>query len=244
MKNKFLIILPIFVLFSSCGMLISSALSSDNNCDIEIISDGEKNVAFIGVHHVGTELYYKDARQKLDSLRKDGYIIFYENVADKKNIDPKTKDTLDRKLRKLIGFNLLKSGYVDTVSNVLAGKYKLSGKIKIVNQTRKIVNIDTLIDRKVDLPNSKLIAEYEKLYGKVKLDDCDFKTPLTDKYNFSSKINKKFLNKVVLDFRNDFIVENIIKEKNNKIVLFYGDGHKKGIFQKLKLKNPNWKEVK
>ena len=90
-------------------------------------------------------------------------------------------------------------------------------------------------DFNADISLKDLITEYEDRYDEVELDNCDMETSFKNEYN-CSKSTKNDLSPIILDFRNQNIV-NLIKNSNDKkIVVIYGARHKKGIIKLMEEK--------
>ena len=115
-------------ILSSCFTKI--ALNSMGVFDKEVskkyISNGNKNLVFFEMHHVGKQEFYNDVKHDLDSLLGKGYILFFEGVGLNKPKDSLTMDTLFRKVRKITGMDMnalsKNNGYLDTINNKFAGK--------------------------------------------------------------------------------------------------------------------------
>jgi hypothetical protein len=209
---------------------------------INVLSSKSKNIAFIGMHHIGKKQFYNDVYRITDSLGKLGYISYYESVKDEK-FDSITI----KKFRKINGIYLSKDGYLDTITNKLVGKYKVHKDY--INQPK----IDVLISLesnpiKVDVPISKLISEFEAKEGEIRLDSCDVATSFNGNYNCQSyrKVNrekyKAFKNDYALKYRNKKLAEYIISSKDSKIIVIYGKKHYRGLLNELKILDSTWRE--
>jgi len=188
--KKPLILIIIFTL-TSCATIFNKRIIKklgveNEKTELKFIDSKEKEIIYIPIHHVGRKEYYNDIAHKVDSLQKLNYIVYYEGV-----IDDKEKDSLIRKksllkLRKIMGFFPQgQKGYLDTTTNVIAGKIKYKGKYKLINQPNyKKLKVDSLTSIRSDVSLTDLITDFEKNYGQIKLDSCDYKTGFKDKnYN-------------------------------------------------------------
>ncbi len=120
----------ILLITSSCvSLILNSALNDmgafDEKVKIDNLSNGNKEIAFINMHHIGRKEFFNDVSAKVDSLQEQNYLIFYESVIEDKNRDSLLKDENRRKIRKIIGF--IPEQHLDTVNNNVFGKYKYSG---------------------------------------------------------------------------------------------------------------------
>jgi hypothetical protein len=243
--KKSLILLMIFTV-TSCASIFSKRIIKNlgvenEKTELKSIGSKEKKILFIPIHHVGREEYYNDISNKVDSLQKLDYIVFYEGV-----IDDKEKDSLIRKknllkLRKIMGFFPQRNkGYLDTITNIIADKIKYKGEYKLINQPRHSeLKIDSLSSIRADVSLTELITEFEKNNGEIKLDNCDYKFSLKGE-KYECKKAKKSLRKIfereyVKDYRNKSLAEKIMNTKKNKILVIYGDAHYTGLWYELYL---------
>jgi len=144
------------------------------------------------------------------------------------------------KLRKLMGF--FSDKYLDTTTNIIAGKIKYKGNNKLLNQPKfNQLNVDSFTSIKTDVSLSELITEFEKKYSEIKLDDCDYMFSLEDK-NYKCKsanksLQKKFEKEYIQDYRNKHLANKIINSKKKKVLVVYGDTHYVGLYGEFLL-NP------
>jgi major membrane immunogen (membrane-anchored lipoprotein) len=242
---KKVLILLLFFLLTSCASIFSKRILKktgvfDAKSKVKTIKNKEKSIVFIPMHHIGRIAYYDDVANKIDSLQKLNYIVFYEGVNDQ------DKDSIIRrknllKLRKIMGFYPQgQKGYLDTTTNIIAGKLKYKGAYKLINQPNyKQLNIDSLTAIRADVNLTELMADFEKKNGEIKLDSCDYKLSFKDK-NYKCKkakkrIRKKFRKEHVMNYRNKVLAKRIVKSKKNKIVVVYGSAHFTGLWYQLYL---------
>lgn len=232
--------------FSSCYRIILGSVGVlDSSASFKKASSADKEIVFIPMHHVGKQSFYEDVKNSIDSLRKEGFVFYYEGVKYSKIRDSLRNDTLAMKLRHVIGLDMrtlsLQGGYIDTLDGTIAGlKNGIAERYKLVNQPKYSL-YDTTVDRRVDAYLSDLMATFEEKYGKLLLTACDFNTKPTDKYKCkktSSKEEKMFL---MLLYRNDLITKEILKDSHSKIVLVYGAKHFDGILKNLQQHDSTWK---
>lgn len=244
--KKIIYLLLITSCFSCTKIILGSALKKigayEEECNITYLSNGDKKVAFLNMHHIGRKEFYDHVGFKVDSLQKEDYIIFYEGVGNKVKIDSLKQDVYDRKFRKLLGF--IPDSYIDTTNNRFLGKYKLSNKYQLINQPDyHAIRVDTSLAVKADISMNKLIDAFEKKYNDIKLDNCDFNTDLKDKtYNCNTvqkSLKQKFNDEFILEYRNRYVATKINNHKNKKIAIIYGKFHLPGMYDELKKIDPN-----
>lgn len=248
MKNILLLIVSCLLLISCKGYFVDKALEKvgafDEKVKPEVFSNNEKRVVIIGMHHIGKQNFYDDVKFKIDSLRNLGFHFLYEATKYDSDFPEEQKYAYDMKFRKLMGFHLEEKGYLDTITNTIAGKVKVDKKHKLVNQPKySELGLNSLTDEKADLPKNILLDKYEAKYGIIELDECDFKTKLEEEYK-CSVWNKGDKNYLLLDARNTEVVNRILSSNNDKIAVLYGKKHISGILKLLQEDDSNWVEEK
>jgi hypothetical protein len=208
-------------------------------------SNGNKQILFVGMHHVGRQEFYTDVKRIADSLQKLNYTIIYESAASNYADNSKEADTLNRKFRKLMGLAIGGTkGYYDTTTNLIGGILKYKGKYRLVNQYKNWYLMDTSYAKRVDLPLENLINYYEQNYKSIPIDSCDYATPFTAAYSCKSMgllTANNFKNDIILDYRNKHIASFIHKHSNTKFLIIYGKLHFKGIVEELQELDRKWK---
>jgi len=177
------------------------------------------NLKLFGIRmiHVNKPEFYLTTKKTLDSLRNEGYIVFYEGVT----IELEDKEEADLYLKKFrrITHQTLMNYYDDE------NETKKSHKIEdYVYQNDADYGLNIEVDQLVDLSVKELILAYEKKFGEIILTDCDLNTPMGKKYKCSKK-DKKGTDYLISTLRNNHIFEEISKSKASKIVLVYGKAH-------------------
>lgn len=202
-------------------------------------SNGDKEIAYIPMKHIGPKEFYVNVKRKVDSLQAEGYIVFMESVRITDSLTPQQKDTVKWKLRKLTGVNISKSGYLDTINNKLMGRrYKNKGRL--MNQPRySLIGVDTIRGRVVDVPANRLIAAYEDKYGPIELNSCDYVLAMDKKYE-CGKLSNQAANAMILNYRNRHLAEAIVAEPNKKIAVLYGALHERGLYKELRTIDSAW----
>lgn len=252
---KKLLILLIFLIFTSCATIFNKKIIKklgveSEKTELKFIDNREQEIIFIPMHHVGRKQYYDDIANKVDSLQKLNYIVFYEGVTDNKEKDSLIRKKSLLKLRKIMGFfPQEQKGYLDTTNNIIAGKLKYKGNYKLINQPKyKQLKVDSLTSIRADVSLTELITDFEKNYGQIKLDSCDYRTSFKDKNYKCGKakrsLRKKFKNGYVKEFRNKYLAEKLFKSEEKKIVVMYGDAHYTGLWYELYLLDKNYTTIR
>lgn len=173
--------------------------------------------------HIAKPEFYESVKQIVDSLRKDGYAIFYEGVSiDTNKYSKATLDTILRKQRRLLGFHL--TPYNDSTNKSLPKALKNK---KYIAQTLSNTGIHIEKDIKADLPMDSLINLWEKENKKqVPLTTYDFETPLNAPYKPKYKLSSW---DIEYKYRNSHLEKTILESKYKKIAVVYGKAHYKWI---------------
>lgn len=245
-KIKFVLLMLICnTMFPSClrHIALNSMGIYDKKVSFHLVTNGDKKIIFIPMHHIGKKEFYENAKQVTDSLMKNGYILYLESVTPGKNIDSLQKDTLYRKATKLTGVDMFalknNGGYLDTNKNTLNG-YKL--KHKLVNQPKPIPgNYDSARSKIVDATLLQLIKACEDKFGPIILEKSDFEITKEKKKKIETKSEIK--NYFLLTYRNELITDSILKDQNKKIAILYGAKHFDGLLENLQKADKNFKLV-
>jgi hypothetical protein len=166
------------LLATSCMSLALSVMGiTKEDFKFSVYSNGSKTVAYIPMKHIGPKEFYANVKCRIDSLQREGYIVYLESVSVKDSLTFEERDTLKMKIRRMMGVTLGKEGYLDTINGRLMGR-KFKNRQGLVNQPPYVkLGVDTLTGKIVDVPMNELVKEYERLYGTIILDACDYTTP-------------------------------------------------------------------
>lgn len=231
-KFKIFFLFTFFFFVTSCSsILVGLITKSDINSNIIIYENQlQKKVVFLPMVHIGEEKYYQSVKIKIDSLRKEKYIILYEGVSKQSS-----NDTILRKFRKVAGFHFTQ--YNDSANKSLPKALKNK---KYVNQTRENTGIKK-DDINADYSLDSLIYHYEKKYNEIKLSECDFTTALNSEYKCKDTVqyNKYHL---LHSLRDDNVNKFLQRYIHRDIVIVYGKGHKYMIHADLR--DNNYKIIK
>jgi hypothetical protein len=239
MKTSNLFLMLLLLVFSSCsiGNIVNKSLeknkiySDEINYEVNMIKEG-KEVKIIPLRHLGTPQFYENLKVALAKYQNQGYVIFYERIKS----NNATEDDR-RKYRKIlpIKINLSDNKQVDYKEILLEKIRKVDSKFEFTKNIVPQPSYDFLIadlnnSKNVDVNISQFVGEYERLYGAIVLDSCDY---ITDwKETTCTAKRAKNIDKVTLDFRNNNVVNTVLSATNDKILILYGENHIKG-FKKL-----------
>src|SRR5690554_4322441 len=182
----------------------------------KVLVKDNREIIYLANAHLGSKKYFEEIEDFINQKRKEGYVIYYEGLTRENIENQALQDTLNLKFRKLLGYSL-KGGYANEDNKSLPKCFK-----KYVGQTKTNTGINETTDINVDLSLNKLLDLYEEKYGNIKLDECDFTTPLDQKYN-CGHLNAEF--KVSHEFRDEYLIDKLLNSDDNKIVLIYGKAH-------------------
>lgn len=211
---------------------------------LKSISNSERKVLFLPIHHIGLEEYYQDIAKKTDSLESLDYVVFYEQVNT--NVRDRSEyEFLGKKFRKLTGSFNAGNGYLDTVNNRL-GDMQFDKKYKLTNQPPLAkLGVNTSTAQHADVSLEELIYAYEQRNGPIELDSCDKATSLEAEYlceALDRKSRKEFREDFILGHRNSHLAQLIHRSKAAKIFVIYGASHYKGFMEELEKLDARWKE--
>lgn len=195
---------------------------------------GDRKVYCIRMVHVNKPEFYRNVRQTVDSLRNEGYVIFYEGI----QLELENKEETElyaKKLRKITHETLL--NYYDE-NNEVEKSHKIEG---YVYQNDIDYGLDLNNDILCDLSTKDLVKKYEEDFGEVTLTDCDWNTPMGKKYKCSKK-DKNAYNYMISISRNNHLFNEVHKSTFHKIAVIYGKAHIDVL--SLMLKNEGWKYVR
>lgn len=193
----------------------------------------DRTIMIVPMIHLNKPNFFEKRKHLLDSLKSEGYIVFYEGVNDK-NTTEEEKDIIYRKFRKLTHHNFMsykdENNKNDKVLNIKGYVFQND-----VNH-----GVDPKTDINCDLSVKGMIEMYEEKHGDVVLSECDLQTPMTDKYKCSKK-DKNIYNLLVLNFRNAHLFKTVNESDIKKIAVVYGEAHKYALSRNLE--DSGWKYV-
>lgn len=193
------------------------------NASVYSYNLGNKEIKYIPMHHLGKKEFYDDAKTKINQLKSDGYVVYYEEISSNLKIDSLQKDTIRRKVRKIKGFS---GSYKDVAKGSFFKNYIKQPPYSELGITEN--------DKRADIDYLQFINEWEKTNGVIMLDSIDLNTKFDAKYEKGTFYTKKQYEKIVIDFRNQYLLNLIKENKDNKILIIYGEGHRKKFEKAIK----------
>lgn len=208
------------------GMLTKMGINSANKSfAISYYEKEGREVATIPMLHVNKLEFFETTKWKIDSLRNDGYIVFYESI-DSNLTDSLQLDILMRKFRQVTGFALM--DYMDSENET----FKSLQKAKYVSQAEVDYGVNYKTDYHADLYLEQMIEVFEKRFGEIKLTDCDTTTPLGKKYK-CSKVDDSKEYFILNEIRDRHVLDEIEKSPAKKIAVVFGRIHIMDLHSKI-----------
>jgi len=184
-----------------------------------------REVAAVPMIHVNKPEFYEMTKRKIDSLRNDGFEVFYEGI-NSDVTDSLQLDILMRKFRQVTGFTLM--DYMDSENET----FKSLQKAKYVSQAEVDYGVNYKTDHHADLYLEQMIEAFEKHFGEIILNDCDTATPLGKKYK-CSKVDKSKEYYILNGIRDRHLLDEIEKSSARKIVVVFGRIHIMDLHSKI-----------
>lgn len=209
--------------FTSCKIAHSLIELNREYVKVYTYTTGEKEIKYIPMHHLGKQMFYDDVRSTVLSFKQQGYRVYYELVSTDFTTDSLLKDTIRRKARKLKGFN---GTYQDNAEGTVLEKY--------VQQPSYDKLGITASDLRADVNYLQLIQEWEKVNGEIVLDSSDINTPFSEKFAKGVSYTRKQYNATFINYRNNYLIQQIQSGSDTKILILYGAGHRKDFKKRLK----------
>jgi hypothetical protein len=230
---------------------LNSALESigvfDDRANLIVMSNNDKKIIFIGMHHLGRMEFYDSVASKVDSLQKIGYIVYYESIKKSTGIDSLSVEIYKKKFRKITGITGLQ--FYDTINKVFAGKYQYKGNYQLTNQpSYPKLNVDIQSAKNVDVELKDMINRYELKYDTIVLNECDMVAPIGSKTyecDLSDAKNvEKFRTEFIFGYRDQHLATVISNSLHDKIVVIYGKGHNEGLIRELQALDEYWQQTR
>ena len=252
---KYLIILQIMLGASSCSLLVNSisvsayADKSLSQAQRYVDTVNDREIIFVPMCHLGTEQGYAATKAYLDTLKANGYVVFFELV-HLMHIDPQSEvtgaqlsemtdafdptpdelqriDTLLRKFRAILGFSIA-TGYNDPSNKSMPAKYTKSG---YVTQTCEMLGLTTERDILTDYSLDVLVDLYEQEYGVIELTEYDFATGLNEKYRNPHRLNSWSF---TMEYRDDLLRQRLLESPYPKIAVAFGRAHTRSVARDMR----------
>jgi len=231
--KKILVFTIIVLLFQSCKMVSSLIELNRKNAKVYSYNLAEKDIKFIPMHHLGKKEFYDDVTKKVKEYKNKGYTVYYELISTNFTNDSLLRNEIRRKVRKLKGYS---GTYKENAEGSLFKKY-------IQQPTYPELGTDST-DIRADLNYLEIINEWEKQNGEIILDSLDLNTPFTEKFQKSIDYSNKEYKAIFVEYRNKNLINLIEKSPSNKILVLYGEGHRKNLKKQLKQLNKTIEKTK
>lgn len=221
--KKVILIAILITLLPSCKIAHSLIELNRKNAKVYNYKLADKEIKFVSLHHMGKKEFYDDVKSIIDINKKDGFRVYHERVSSVFEGDSLLKDIIRRKARKIKGFS---GTYKENAESSMFDKY-----------VQQPDNIDLGIDDTdlwADVNYLQLINEWEKINGVIVLDSLDLNTSFTEKFSKGEFYTKKQYHKILIEYRNEHLINLIKTNSDKKILIFYGDGHRKDFKKRLK----------
>jgi hypothetical protein len=226
-KTLVILFVSAFLLYS-CDKILMSAFYT-TKVSVTDYSNGDKQMRFIGMHHIGKPEYYENVKKTIIAAKNEGYVLFYEWIDFDLATDPEK-----RKSRKLIGMLPSPEGF-----EKMLGEF---GDTTLIVQPQTLfLNLVNNKDFNIDLTPQEILSTYEDKYGELQLNELDMNTPLTESFETGEPEDQ--VEYVMMDKRNEHLANKIIASKYSKIIVMYGGLHKKGLIELLKKDDARWGKI-
>lgn len=232
----------LIVLFSiclvcvSCRSIVLRIAFSQKQVHFEHYKSGNRDLVFVDAIHVGRPEFFADVKFTIDSLKKEGYTVVYE---ENRAIISSWEDTIKmdlykRKLRRVTG------AYIGDYSDIKKNKSLRIPKVKgLIAQTVENTGIDRAKDVWGDYTLYENIDRYEKEKGEIVLTECDWATGPNEKYK-CARIDKANANFIFQTLRNKRLLQVVDSINKDKVAIFYGAAHRQGFLRLLREKDSTW----
>lgn len=168
------------------------------------------------MHHLGKREFYDNVKNAIAAYKNLGYKVYYEEISSSLKTDSITKDRIRRKVRKIKGFS---GSYEDATKGSSLGKLVQQPNMKNMGITES--------DVRADIDYLQFINEWEKLNGEIKLDSIDLNTNFTAPYSKGTFYTNAQYKRIVVEYRNQYLANLISTGQDKKILIIYGEGHRK-----------------
>lgn len=220
--KKYIFIVIICLSLVGCGHIYLSIITPKNSKkSLKIMKRGNQEIIFLPMIHLAKSSFFDQVTIIIDSLKKEGYTVFYEQISIDENQSIEIIETNIRKLRKMWGVNII-GAYNNKRNKSLPNFYKTNN---YSSQNNIDLGIDSL-DIIADVTLSELINAHEKKEGEIMLTKCDYDTNLNDKYKCKT-VSRYY---AIHTFRDSIAANTVLKLNKEKSVLIFGKAHWYGIW--------------
>lgn len=229
------------------------------------LSDGNREVVFQGMVHIGSAPFYRTVAYDLVRAREAGYALYFEGISHGTpeaeawfNAAMDTGGSLNDQYSKLAGFCGLhfQNDFIDflILDEAKSPSHTLGADVSV---TEMYEEWQRLVARRPELAQ-----ELERRHSKTDGGASFGPERLVDALSGLGRRQHAFvaavcrgvftrvlngaeqpdvMNAVVLDFRNRKLAEHVSADPARNVYLVYGSGHFPGFFRELRQRNPAWK---
>lgn len=221
------------------------------------LKNGTQEVVFLQMSHIGSEDFYRQTAQKIESLQKAGYIFLVEWVR------PGTPEN-EKKFSQYLGINFTPTLY-KSISSLISLSYQDYDTLFSQVPPESLVSVDVSIDDIVrrfessftgsvpTVPPPSLEGEIVKVLESISPSEKQFiafvarwvlNFVLRSGDDLSLQVmddRMKALFSIILDDRNASIVQYILSHREQKIAVVYWALHFNGVYLWLQQDSPEWR---
>ena len=220
--QKILLCCFLLALVTSCSLY--KGLKEINREEVKLYTyqfDG-KDIRFCPMHHLGKQVFYDDVKKTVEESKKEGYIVYYELISTDFTTDTVLKNTIRRKVRRIKGID---GNFQDSIKGAYFEKFVPQPPYEQMGIGKG--------DVWADVNYLELMNHFESRYKAIVLDSMDINTPFGGAYNREPLLSKSEYNALIIDFRNQRLVDLLRAETHPKILILYGEGHRKDFERKI-----------
>jgi hypothetical protein len=210
----------------SCKIIHSMHELNREEAQLKVMNNEKVDLMFLPMHHLGKKVFYDDVRSKIVSAKAEGYTVYYELISTDFTTDSILKDNIRRKVRKIKGFS---GTYKDNAQGVMFEKYIQQPSYQDMGVTEG--------DIRADVNYLELMKKWEELNGEIVLDSVDWNTPFDKKFDKGLSYSKEEYNRVFIEYRNEQLIQRILNNSDKKVLVVYGEGHRKDFKKRWKKAN-------
>lgn len=221
--RKLLFITVLISTLTSCKVVHSLIEINRKKANVYSYRMDGKEIKFVPMHHLGKKEFFDDVKNIVTTNKNNGFKVYFELVSSDFTTDSLLKDTIRRKARKLKGFS---GTYKEVAEDTYFKKY-------IQQPSYTELGTDDS-DIRADVDYLQLINQWEAVNGVITLDSIDIHTPFNEKFSKGTFYTLKEYKKIFIGYRNEYLINLIKSNADNKILILYGAGHRKDFKKRLK----------
>jgi len=214
----------IILLLSGCQIIQSLSAIKSKKVKPHYYTYEAKSIIFVPLVHIGQKEFYASLKDSIIAWKNNNYTIFYKQVGSGQaylGLDSISYDRLRRRFRRIDG------GTTGTPEDYVEEAQKVFKEV-IAQPIYSDLGIDST-DVHADINLLQLVEQYEITFGKITLDSCDYSTHLDSAYSCYKAVKMRKLDPIIVDYRNEVVIEKVIVSESEKIVILFGAAHRKGM---------------